>query len=139
MLGIRRIESFWKRSASESLKFLIDKALSPKTVDFLNSNGFEAVRVNQVIDKPKVSDKLIFEYAYKEEYVIITADVDFGKLLAFTKNKKPSVIILRITDQLISNVTKVLLNVIPQMENELGIGYLINIEDNRIKLVELPF
>lgn len=32
------------------MKFLVDMALSPKTVDFLNRNGYNAIRVNEIFE-----------------------------------------------------------------------------------------
>ena len=43
------------------MKLLIDKALSPKTVSFLNDNGYDAVRVNEVISGSRVEDNEIFD------------------------------------------------------------------------------
>ena len=80
------------------MKFLVDKALSPRTVSFLNNHGFQSVRVNEVILKGRVSDREIFEYAIDNDCIIVTADVDFGQLLAYTKLDKPSIILLRVCD-----------------------------------------
>ena len=57
------------------MKFLVDMALSPKTVQFLINNGFEAVRVSQ--DIPKITnipieDEAIFNYAIENNLFIIT-------------------------------------------------------------------
>jgi len=38
------------------------------------------------------------EYAAKHDMVVITADLDFGEMLAFTKHNKPSVMIFRLKD-----------------------------------------
>ena len=68
-------------------------ALSPKTVNFLRSHGYEAVRANE-LGMAKAKDRKIFEYARKNEMVIVSADLDFDHILSYTKSKKPSVIIL---------------------------------------------
>ena len=84
------------------MKFLVDMALSPKTVQFLIDNGHEAVRVNQVIPKfadIPIEDEAIFNYAIENNMFIITFDLDFGEILAFTKSSKPSTIIIRSDDQ----------------------------------------
>ena len=79
------------------MKFLVDMPLSPKTVDFLRKLGHEAIRVNEV-GMAASKDSEIMGYAAKHDMVVITADLDFGEMLAFTKHNKPSVIIFRLKD-----------------------------------------
>ncbi|MHA2274937.1 MAG: DUF5615 family PIN-like protein [Candidatus Kariarchaeaceae archaeon] len=116
----------------------MDKALSPKTVDFLNKNGYEAYRVNELIKGEKITDKEIYDYAIENDYYIITADLDFGHLLAYSKSRKPSTIILRLEDQRINNVNSRLLQVLPNIHEELTVGFIIAVEENQIKFRELP-
>jgi predicted nuclease of predicted toxin-antitoxin system len=82
-------------SYSDIMKFLIDMALSPKTVRALRDFGYEAVRVNE-LGMAKSKDKEILAYAEKKGLVVITADLDFGDILAYTGYRKPSVIIFRL-------------------------------------------
>ncbi len=76
------------------MKFLVDMPLSPKTVIFLKSMGYEAIRVSE-LGMAKSKDRDIFDYAEKNNMVILSADLDFGTILAFTHSSKPSVIIFR--------------------------------------------
>lgn len=78
------------------MKFLIDKALSPRTVAYLRDNGYHAVRVDEVIPGTVIDDEIIFQYALEKGYYIITADLDFGAILAYTKSKHPFTIIFRL-------------------------------------------
>lgn len=120
------------------MKYLVDKALSPKTVKFLVDNEFDAQRVDEVISGTKVEDIRIFKYAINNNMVIITADLDFGKILAFTRLNKPSTIILRLNDPRISNVNQKLIKNLPNIQNELQNGSLIIIEEYRIRVKSLP-
>ncbi|MFY3740043.1 MAG: putative nuclease of putative toxin-antitoxin system [Candidatus Nitrosomirales archaeon] len=52
------------------MKFLIDMALSPKTVDLLNSIGHEAVRVDR-IGMAKAKDSEIIDYAIRQDMTVI--------------------------------------------------------------------
>lgn len=76
------------------MKYLIDNALSQKTVSFLNESGYKAIRVNKAISEDHVEDEEIFKFAVDKNYVIITMDLDFGQILAYTQSNKPSTIIL---------------------------------------------
>ena len=73
------------------MKFLVDMALSPKTVKALRDSGYEAVRANE-LGMVKSKDRDILEYAKKNDMIVITADLDFGDILVITGYKKLSVI-----------------------------------------------
>ena len=76
------------------MKFLIDNALSPIIAKGLRKAGFEAIHVRD-IGLHSASDSVIFESAFKNEQIIVSADTDFGTLLALRQYSKPSVILLR--------------------------------------------
>jgi len=120
------------------MKFLVDMALSPKTVDFLKNKGYNAVRINEVFEGRGINDKRIFDYARENNYCIITADLDFGELLAFSQSKNPSTIILRLEDPRISNINKILMNSLPKITQAIAEGSIIIIQDKKIRIRELP-
>ena len=65
------------------MKFLVDMPLSPKTVNFLKNMGFYAIRASE-LGMSKAKDKDIFDFAKKNDMVVLTADLDFGTILAFS-------------------------------------------------------
>jgi len=69
---------------------------------------------------------------------VITADLDFGDILAFTGYKKPSVIIFRLKDPSPDHVKSLLLSAIPRIKDSLDKGSIVVIEDYRIRVRELP-
>ena len=120
------------------MKFLVDMALSPKTVKFLKNNGYNAVRVNEVFEDRGIEDKKIFNYARENNYCLITADLDFGELLAFSQSKKPSTIILRLEDPRIQNINRTLLESLPKIVQAIKDGSIIILHDDKIRIRELP-
>ncbi len=68
------------------MKFLMDMPMSPKTVKFLINMGHEAFRVSE-LGMAKSKDKDIFDFAEKNEMIILSADLDFGTILAFTHSR----------------------------------------------------
>ena len=63
------------------MRFLVDANLSPKIAVALSKAGLESVHVSDagLLTAP---DRTILEYAAANDLVIVSADSDFGELLA---------------------------------------------------------
>ncbi|WP_375578566.1 DUF5615 family PIN-like protein [Marivirga tractuosa] len=59
------------------MKFLCDVHISYKIVNTLKSIGFDAIHVNEILNKSETKDSDICEFADKKDYVVITKDSDF--------------------------------------------------------------
>jgi predicted nuclease of predicted toxin-antitoxin system len=80
------------------MRFLADAGVSPKTVDFLNRLGDEAVHVRS-LGLERAPDLQLVEQARADGSVIVTFDLDFGDILALGVYDKPSAIIFRLADE----------------------------------------
>jgi predicted nuclease of predicted toxin-antitoxin system len=76
------------------MKFLIDNALSPALAALLEQAGHDAIHVRS-IGLQHADDDVIFERAALEHRVVVSADADFGTLLAVRSSRQQSVIQFR--------------------------------------------
>lgn len=76
------------------MRFLIDASLSPAVVQLLNDAGHQAVHVGETL-RLDASDAEVVDLAAADERVIVSADTDFGAILARRGTAKPSLILFR--------------------------------------------
>jgi predicted nuclease of predicted toxin-antitoxin system len=76
------------------MKFLIDMPLSPQLAIWLNHQGHDAVHaLNAGLDR--ASDRTILDYARKEQRIVITADLDYPRLLVLERTEGAGLILFR--------------------------------------------
>ena len=63
------------------MRFLVDNALSPVLATLLTQAGHEALHV-RTIELHRAEDAVIFERAATDDRIVVSADTDFGALLA---------------------------------------------------------
>lgn len=83
-------------------------------------------------------DSEIMEFAAKNDYVVLTYDLDFGAILAATKGNKPSVVQLRTKDISVQAVGQKVTSALRQTEAELSEGALLTIDEHRTRIRLLP-
>lgn len=76
--------------------------------------------------------------ADREERILLSADTDFGELLANAPVLAPSVILLRRTDKKAESLASVVLANLGQVTDDLAAGALIVISDTRVRARRLP-
>ncbi len=76
------------------MRFLVDMPLSPHLARWLVQQGHDAVHAFES-GLERASDIAILDYALKEKRVIITADLDYPRLLVLSQAEGPGLILFR--------------------------------------------
>lgn len=120
------------------MKLLIDNALSHQLAELLSAAGHDAVHLRDRIpvDSP---DERVFELAQQEDRVIVSADTDFGAILANRSEIKPSFILLRhdapaLPERQASLLTQVISAAILDLEE----GSIVSVHRDKIRIRRLP-
>ena len=119
------------------MRFLADMNLSPLSVEALRGQGWDILRVSEILPA-SAGDLEILEWARRQERVVITQDLDFSALVALGGYSKPSLVTLRLSTASPDTVTARLLQVIPDLKELLQAGCAVTIGDATVRLRPLP-
>ena len=86
----------------------------------------------------RAPDAEIFDRAAAEGRVVVSADTDFGMLLALRHAPFPSVILFRRVAHRPDGQLTLLLNHLETISDDLGAGARVVIEDRRLRVRRLP-
>ena len=120
------------------MKFLIDNNLSPLLADALKAAGHDAVHVRDFAMQA-APDEAVLERAREEERVLISADTDFGGLLARSGAANPSVILIRrLVGRRATEQAAIILANLDQVEQDLTAGAVVVLHEELLRVRRLP-
>jgi predicted nuclease of predicted toxin-antitoxin system len=76
------------------MRFLIDMPLPPQLGGWLREQGHDRAHASE-LEMAHANDEAILRRASNESRVVITADLDFSRLLAVTKAGGPGLVLFR--------------------------------------------
>jgi predicted nuclease of predicted toxin-antitoxin system len=119
------------------VRFPIDECLSGDLASRMRDAGHDCVHVYE-IGLDGRADEETMALAAREDRILISADTDFGELLANSPVLAPSLILLRRTDKRAESLASVILANLGQVADDLAAGALVVIGDTRIRTRQLP-
>ncbi|MEX2551338.1 MAG: DUF5615 family PIN-like protein [Nitriliruptoraceae bacterium] len=120
------------------MKLLLDENLPPRLAGLLNDADHDAVHVRD-LDAAGASDPQIVELARAHERVIVSADTDFGAILASTGATGPSVILVReVVARHPQELAVLLAGCIEHLEIQLTAGAMVALMPTGVRVRQLP-
>ena len=111
--------------------------LAHSTVAFLRARGHDAVHLRDQ-GLQRLEDADIVEKAGAEGRVILTHDLDFGRIIALSQAYIPSVVTFRLSDMRPAQVNHYLTEVLAHFADQLGEGALVSVNERGIRVRSLP-
>jgi predicted nuclease of predicted toxin-antitoxin system len=119
------------------MRFLVDMPLSPELAVWLVQQGHDAVHALEagLVCAP---DEVILERARNEQRVVVTADLDYPRLLALAQAKGPGLILFRGGNYSEQEAVERLTRALVMVPSEELPNSIVVIEKGRIRRRRLP-
>jgi predicted nuclease of predicted toxin-antitoxin system len=119
------------------MKFLLDMPVSTLLLDILKDYGHEGIHTHQ-IGKDRATDRELLEIARRESRVVITADLDFSRLLALSSAQGPGLILFRGGNYSDTEMCDLLERVLKEVAAETLVNSVCVVDKKRIRITRLP-
>ena len=119
------------------MKFLLDMPVSPLLLHVLQAYGHEGVHTYQ-IGKGRASDSELLQIARRESRIVITADLDFPRLLALSLAEGPGLVLFRGGNYSDSEMCDLLERLLKTVRPEVMERSVCVVDKSRIRITQLP-
>ncbi|MGL5818835.1 MAG: DUF5615 family PIN-like protein [Phycicoccus sp.] len=120
------------------MRFLVDNNLSPRLAEAFEAAGHNAVHL-RTYGMQRSPDVDVLARAGGEQRVLLSADTDFGALLAQQRTLGPSVLLVRrLTGRRVVEQAEVILANLQAVTDDLDAGAVVVLGDDRLRIRRLP-
>jgi len=119
------------------MKVLLDMNIPLKYEAMLTKREVETVRWSD-IGAPNAADTEIMAFARQNDCTVLTCDLDFSTILAFTHDSKPSIVQIRASIMQVERVVGLITFALFRYKNELEKGAILSIDLKKARLRLLP-
>jgi predicted nuclease of predicted toxin-antitoxin system len=120
------------------VRFLVDENLSPLLADLLCVAGHDARHVRN-LGMRGATDQAVMARAEKEQRVVVSADTDFGTLLARSGAKLPSVLLIRrLVGRRAAEQATIIMANLAAVSEDLDSGAVVVLTDDWVRIRRLP-
>ena len=119
------------------MKLLLDMGVAPRTEDYLNGLGHDAVHLRSRGMK-LLADREVVRLAESKGRVVVTFDLDYARIIALQRLARPSVILFRLERYTTDGVNAMLVRLLTDYASELQDGAILVADAQRVRLPKLP-
>lgn len=119
------------------MRFLLNMNVPRSLGRLLAARGHKCRHVGD-IGMAQASDVAIMKEARANQEAIVTHDLDYGHLLAFSGEVRPSVVIFRLRNTHLDNLFARMVSAWPEIEGPLEQGAIVILEDAALRIRKLP-
>jgi predicted nuclease of predicted toxin-antitoxin system len=120
------------------VKFVVDQNVSPLVAAGLREAGHDAVHTGD-LGLQQASDTVVLARASHDGRIVISADTDFGTLLAASRADGPSVVLIRRpSDRSARQVLALILANLDAAADAIADGAIVVLEAERVRVRRLP-
>ena len=119
------------------MKFLFDMPVSPELAKVVEEFGHKGVHA-YTSGLDRASDENILDFARDRGYVVVTADLDFPRLLALSSQDGPGLILFRGGNYSEAEMQDLLRRVLRQVSTDVLMSSICVVDRKRIRITRLP-
>jgi predicted nuclease of predicted toxin-antitoxin system len=120
------------------VRFLIDNNLSPLLAENVKAAGHDAVHIRD-LGLEAATDLVVLDQARSQDRVLVSADTDFGALLARSGATSPSVLLIRrLLGRRAAEQAALIQANLPPVAEDLAAGAIVVLGDDWLRVRRLP-
>ena len=119
------------------MRFLLDACVPRRLAAWLRAAGHDAIHLLD-LGLGQLSDREVFAKASAEKRIVVTFDLDFGEVMAFSDSPSAGVILFRLQNTTAPRLIERLQTVLADAQATLESGAIVAVEETRHRVRTFP-